>query len=78
MARKQPDPFADIDTDELDEKAIAFARQLAKKVGRAISLSVVAATAGPRVEDHAIEAADNAWDDVAVDIIKFALEDDDA
>jgi len=44
---------------------LGMLREIMVKLGRAISLSVVAGVAGPRIEDHAIQSADEAWRDLA-------------
>lgn len=58
-----------------DQEAVEFIREFAVEVGRAVSLSMVAATAGPRVEDHAIQSADEAWRAIADKLILFAMQD---
>lgn len=61
--------------DNRDEEAVAQIRDIAVQLGRAISLSCIAAVARPSIEDEAIAAMDRAWIDLADKIIDFAMED---
>ena len=67
------DKFAELD--EAEREAVLAFRELAVKLGRAVSLSLVAALASGGTEDEAIAAADRAWTALADRIIEFALED---
>ena len=71
---KKTDPLAELEDEDREAAArlIGFARQL----GRAVALSVIAANSNERTEDVAIEAADNAWENLVTDIILFAMEQD--
>lgn len=69
MARKQFDP---------DAKAKGQIRDVFRGFGRATCLTIMAANlpTGSLTEDAAIEAMDNAWEDLADTIIDFALSED--
>jgi hypothetical protein len=64
MARKVAD-----DSDEVYKEDV---REAARLLGRAISLSCIAATCGERMEDHAIERMDEAWTAFADKLMGFA------
>lgn len=64
MPRKQAD------ADEIGQE---FLREIARLVGRAISLSVISAMASDRIEDHAIEKMDEAWTLLADKVIAFGM-----
>jgi hypothetical protein len=75
MARKKALDAVIAASDEVDAKAIEDIRAMSRQLGRAIGLSVIAATANASVEDHAIKKMDEAWTELADRIIMFALED---
>lgn len=58
-----------VDPEELDRQAL---RAIAVQIGRALSLTVIAATAKSSIEDEAIAAMDRQWEKVADLLIAFA------
>jgi hypothetical protein len=69
---RKTDKFADLP--EEDREAVELFRSLARDLGRAISLSCVAATCN-RARPHATLKAAEAWTELADRIIEFAMED---
>lgn len=57
---------------------LARMRELGRQLGRCLSLTIMAATAGSSVEDYAIASMDRAWEKLADLIVDFAEREDHA
>lgn len=74
MARKVTDKLAGLS--EMDKEGADRIRGFVKQFGHAITLSCIAGVSSSKYEaETAHVAAEIAWDDLAVDIILFVLED---
>jgi hypothetical protein len=58
-------------SNSFDEKEVEDFLFIFKKLGRAVSLSAVAGSASPAMEDHAIREMDLAWRETGEAVLRF-------